>query len=99
MVMTSATTAPTPASRIAPARPARPQITLQVVRREQLSAHLVRIVLSGDEFDDFVTNDSTDKYVKIYFTKPELGLTAPFDLTELRQTLAPDDLPVTRTYT
>ena len=97
--MTSPTAAPTPTSRIAPIRPARPQITLQVVRREQLSAHLVRIVLAGDEFDDFVTNDSTDKYVKIYFAKPELGLTAPFDLTELRATLAPDDLPVTRTYT
>ena len=83
----------------APARPVRPQITLQVLRREQLSPHLVRIVLSGDEFDSFVTNDSTDKYVKIHFAKPELGLTPPFDIALLRETLAPEDLPVTRTYT
>jgi len=84
---------------LAPARPVRPQITLHVVRREQLSPHLVRIVLAGEEFDSFVMNDATDKYVKIYFAKPELNLTPPFDLSALRQTLAPDDLPVTRTYT
>lgn len=83
----------------APARPVRPQITLQVLRREQLSPHLVRIVLCGDEFDSFATNDSTDKYVKIHFAKPELGLTPPFDIAALRETLAPEDLPVTRTYT
>jgi NADPH-dependent ferric siderophore reductase len=83
----------------APARPVRPLITLQVLRREQLSPHLVRIVLTGDEFDSFVTNDSTDKYVKIYFVKPGLGLTPPYDMAALRQTLTPEDLPVTRTYT
>jgi len=83
----------------APARPVRPQITLSVVRREQLSPHLVRIVLSGDQFESFVTNDATDKYVKIHFAKPELGLTPPFDAALLRETLAPEDLPVTRTYT
>ena len=83
----------------APARPVRPQITLSVVRREQLSPHLVRIVLSGEQFESFVTNDATDKYVKIHFAKPELGLTPPFDAALLRETLAPEDLPVTRTYT
>jgi NADPH-dependent ferric siderophore reductase len=82
-----------------PARPVRPQITLQVLRREQLSPHLVRIVLSGEQFDDVVSNDYTDKYVKIYFAKPHLGLTPPYDVTALRATLAPEDLPVTRTYT
>ena len=84
---------------LAPARPVRPQITLHVVRREQLTPHLVRIVLAGEGFEDFVSNEATDKYVKIYFAKPELGLTPPFDVSALRQTLAPEDLPVTRTYT
>jgi NADPH-dependent ferric siderophore reductase len=82
-----------------PARPVRPQITLQVLRREQLSPHLVRIVLSGEQFDDVVGNDFTDKYVKIFFAKPHLGLTPPYDVSALRATLAPEDLPVTRTYT
>lgn len=84
---------------LAPARPVRPQITLQVLRRELLSPHLVRIVLTGDQFDGFSANGCTDTYVKVYFAKPHLGLTPPFDLAALRQTLAPEDLPVTRTYT
>ncbi len=82
-----------------PARPARPQITLEVLRREQLSPHLVRIVAGGEQFDRFETNDTTDKYVKIFFAKPELGLTPPYDVAALRETLDPADLPVTRTYT
>jgi NADPH-dependent ferric siderophore reductase len=82
-----------------PARPVRPQITLQVLRREQLSPHLVRIVLSGEQFGDVIGNDWTDKYVKVFFAKPHLGLSAPYDVAALRDTLAPEDLPVTRTYT
>lgn len=82
-----------------PARPARPQVTLEVVGREQLSPHLVRILLGGDQFDAFVANDSTDAYVKVFFAKPGLGLEAPYDVAALRETLAPADLPVTRTYT
>jgi NADPH-dependent ferric siderophore reductase len=93
-------TTPTPPERTArPQRPARPQVTLEVVRREQLSPHLVRIVLGGEQFDAFATNDSTDAYVKIFFAKPELGLEPPYDVAALRETLAPEDLPVTRTYT
>ncbi|RWZ58292.1 siderophore-interacting protein [Labedella populi] len=82
-----------------PQRPARPQITLEVVRREQLTPHLVRIVLGGDQFEAFAPNDSTDAYVKIFFAKPELDLEPPYDVAALRETLAPEDLPVTRTYT
>ena len=82
-----------------PERPARPQITLQVLRREQLTPHLVRIVLSGERFEDFQNTALTDKYVKIFFAKPELGLTPPYDVAALRDSLEPDDLPVTRTYT
>lgn len=81
------------------ARPNRPQVTLTVVRREQLSPHLVRIVLGGHGFDAFETNDLTDRYVKIVFAKPELGLERPYDLAALRETLDPADVPVTRTYT
>jgi NADPH-dependent ferric siderophore reductase len=93
-------TIPTPSERPArPQRSARPQVTLEVVRREQLSPHLVRVVLGGEQFDAFAPNDSTDAYVKIFFAKPELGLEPPYDVAALRETLAPEDLPVTRTYT
>lgn len=83
----------------APERPPRPQITLAVQRREQLSGHIVRLVLGGDQFDHFVTNDYTDKYVKILFAQPRLQLRRPYDLAVLRETLNPEDMPVTRTYT
>ncbi|MCU1478278.1 MAG: siderophore-interacting protein [Subtercola sp.] len=82
-----------------PRRAGRPQTTLEVVRREQLSPHLVRLTFGGPAFDAFVPKFATDQYVKVYFAKPELGLTRPYDLESLRETLAPDDLPVTRTYT
>jgi NADPH-dependent ferric siderophore reductase len=82
-----------------PSKPARPQITLEVLRREQLTPHLVRIVLTGEQFDDVVANGKTDAYVKVFFAKPELGLEPPYDVAALRETLAPEDLPVTRTYT
>jgi NADPH-dependent ferric siderophore reductase len=86
-------------------RPSRPQSVFVVDRVERLSPHLVRVHLGGPAFADFVANtdperlETTDKYVKLLFAKPSLGLTPPYDLDELRTTLAPDDLPVRRTYT
>ena len=44
-------------------------------------------------------NEFTDKYVKIVFADPALGLTPPYDLEALRAELAPEQLPVRRTYT
>ncbi|MGN6239746.1 MAG: siderophore-interacting protein [Cellulosimicrobium cellulans] len=88
----STTTAPAP-------RRARPQTVLEVLETARLSPHLVRVVAGGDGFAAFTTNEHSDKYVKIIFAKPELGLEPPFDLAALRETLAPEDLPVTRTYT
>jgi NADPH-dependent ferric siderophore reductase len=82
-----------------------PQHVFVVDRTEQLAAHLVRVHLGGSGFDTFTQDANpdrlaaTDKYVKLYFARAELGLVPPFDLDELRQTLAPEDLPVLRTYT
>lgn len=81
------------------------QLVFQVVATERLSPHLVRIHLGGDAFDSFMASADperlakTDKYVKILFAKPELGLVAPYDLDALRETLDPDDMPARRTYT
>jgi NADPH-dependent ferric siderophore reductase len=44
-------------------------------------------------------NEFTDKYAKIIFADPDLRLTPPYDLAALRESLPPDRLPVTRTYT
>ncbi|TQL45051.1 NADPH-dependent ferric siderophore reductase [Homoserinimonas aerilata] len=82
-----------------PVRAPKPQIVLEVIRREQLSPHLVRLYLGGDGFASFVNNDLTDRYVKIFFAHPELGLQPPYDMAALRERLTRDELPVTRTYT
>ncbi|WP_324650520.1 siderophore-interacting protein [Georgenia sp. H159] len=70
-----------------------------MVSREWLTPSMVRLYLGGSNFRAFTTNEFTDKYVKLYFVRPELGLEPPYDVAELRERLAPADLPVTRTYT
>lgn len=80
-------------------RPARPQAVLTVLRRDWLSEHMVRITAGGPGFAAVRMNDFTDKYVKIIFVDPALGLTPPYDLAALRESLPPEQRPVTRTYT
>jgi NADPH-dependent ferric siderophore reductase len=81
------------------ARPARPQAILTVQHREWLSPHTVRITAGGPGFDALRMNEFTDKYAKIIFVDPGLGLMPPYDLAALRESLPPDRQPVTRTYT
>jgi NADPH-dependent ferric siderophore reductase len=83
----------------APQRTPRAQIVLTVVRTEWLTPRMVRVVAGGDGFADLDGNDYTDKYTKVLFVKPELGLEPPYDLPALRERLAPEDWPVVRTYT
>ena len=80
-------------------RPPRPQTVLEVLLTEPLGPHLVRVYAGGSGFAAFQPNEFSDPYIKIFFAKPELGLTPPYDMLELRGKLAPDDMPVTRTYT
>lgn len=86
-------------------KPKRPQHVFVVERTERLSPHMVRVHLGGPAFDGFVAAadperlDATDKYVKLLLAKPSLGLTPPYDLEALRETLPKDDRPARRTYT
>jgi len=80
-------------------RPARPQAVLTVRHREWLSSHTVRIHAGGPGFDALRMNEFTDKYAKIIFVDPGLGLTPPYDLAALRESLPAERQPVTRTYT
>lgn len=77
----------------------RPQVLLQVLKRENIAPHLVRLTLGGPGICDFADKPVTDRYVKFLFAKPELGLELPYDMEALRERLAPEDLPVRRTYT
>lgn len=81
------------------ARRNRPQVVLEVLRREQIAPHMVRVTLGGAGFEQFEDNAFTDKYVKLTFVRADLGLEPPYDLPALRERLAPEDRPVTRTYT
>ncbi|MGO2112821.1 MAG: siderophore-interacting protein, partial [Pseudoclavibacter sp.] len=90
-------TGPTTGGR--PARGKRPQVVLDVIANERVSDHLVRLTLGGPGFADYVDKPATDKYVKIQFADPSLGLTPPYDMDALRERLAPEQLPVSRTYT
>ena len=43
----------------------RPVHTFEVVRSEQLTPHLVRVVLGGGGFDTFKPNDFTEAYGRL----------------------------------
>ena len=61
----------------------RPVHTFEVVRTEQLTRHMVRVVLGGGGFDTFTPNESTDAYVKLVFVDDTVDvgtLTQPLTL-------------------
>ncbi|WP_150460688.1 siderophore-interacting protein [Nesterenkonia ebinurensis] len=95
----SATAAKTAQSSARPARKPRVQRLLEVVGTEQLTAHMIRVVLGGEQFGDIEFKSDTDQYIKLLFADPALGLTRPYDLDALREQLEPGQMPVTRTYT
>ena len=80
-------------------RNSRPQINLTVLRREQLSAHMVRIVAGGGGFAGYVNNDFVDRYVKIAFPQQGVDYPEPLDLWAVRESMPRELWPHTRTYT
>jgi NADPH-dependent ferric siderophore reductase len=85
-----------PAGRV---RRARPHAVLTVLRREWLGPHPVRVTAGGPGSGALRMNEFTDKYAKVIFADPGLGLALPYDLAALRESLPPGRQPVTRTYT
>ena len=79
----------------------RPVHTFEVVRTEQLTPHLTRVVLGGGGFDTFTPNDFTDAYVKIVFVPDGIDVAAlPQPLTlDSFKTLPVEHQPPVRTYT
>lgn len=77
----------------------RPQINLTVVRREELSPHMVRIIAGGDGFADYVDSAFVDRYIKIVFPQPGVEYARPLDLWSIRKTMPREQWPFTRTYT
>lgn len=79
----------------------RPVHTLEVMRSEQLTPHLIRVVLGGNGFDTFTPNDFTDAYVKLVFVNGNIDVDAlPQPLTlDSFKTLPAAQQPPVRTYT
>jgi NADPH-dependent ferric siderophore reductase len=79
----------------------RPVHTFEVVRSEQLTPHLIRIVLGGKGFDTFTPNEFTDAYVKIVFVNDGVDVGAlPQPLTlDSFDALPVEQRPAVRTYT
>ena len=79
----------------------RPVHTFEVVRTEQLTPHLIRVVLGGGGFDTFTPNDFTDAYVKIVFVSDGIDVDAlpqPLTLDSFKD-LPAEQRPTVRTYT
>ncbi|WP_199253521.1 siderophore-interacting protein [Mycolicibacterium mengxianglii] len=79
----------------------RPLHAFEVVRTEQLSPHMVRVILGGSGFDTFTPSEFTDSYVKLVFIPAGVDIAAlPRPLTmDNFNDLPSADHPVLRTYT
>ncbi|MCG5213762.1 siderophore-interacting protein [Streptosporangium sp. KLBMP 9127] len=83
----------------APARKA-PKTIRGVVRRvEQLTPHMIRVVLGGEGLRGFGAGDFTDHYVKLQFPVPGVSYPEPFDMAVIRRDLPRAEWPRSRTYT
>ncbi len=79
----------------------RPVHTFEVVRNEQLTPHLIRVVLGGKGFDTFIPNQFTDAYVKIVFVNHGVDVGAlqqPLTLDSFTA-LPAEQQPTVRTFT
>jgi NADPH-dependent ferric siderophore reductase len=75
--------------------------TFEVLRTENLTPHIVRVVLGGSGFDTFTPNDYTDAYVKIVFVRDDVDvatLAQPLTLDSFNS-LPVEHRPTVRTYT
>lgn len=80
-------------------KPVRTAKTGVVTRVEQLSPHMVRIVVGGPGLAEVQAGQFTDHYVKVLFPQPGFVYPEPFDLNVIRETMPREAWPVTRTYT
>jgi NADPH-dependent ferric siderophore reductase len=80
-------------------RPARPAHEGVVTRVEQLTPHMVRVVLGGDGLRHIEAGQCTDHYVKVLFAPAGVVYPEPFDMGAIRETMPREAWPVTRTYT
>lgn len=80
-------------------RRGRPVVKLAVLRTEQLTPHMIRIVAGGPGLAAFQPNEFTDAYVKVLFPVPGVSYPDPFDMGVIRSEYPREQWPVMRSYT
>ena len=79
----------------------RPVHTFEVLRTEEITSHMVRVVLGGSGFDTFTPSEFTDSYVKLVLIADDVdvaGLNRPLTLDSFADLPAARQ-PVVRTLT
>ncbi|MEU8813647.1 siderophore-interacting protein [Actinoplanes sp. NPDC048796] len=80
-------------------RPARAATEAVVTRVEQLTPHMVRVVVGGDALKAIDAGRCTDHYVKVLFPADGVTYPEPFDMGAIRESFPREQWPVVRTYT
>jgi NADPH-dependent ferric siderophore reductase len=71
----------------------------QVVRTEEVTPRLLRVVLGGPGLSHFSAGDFTDHYVKLLLPPPGARYKAGDDISQIRENYPQSQWPRTRTYT
>ncbi|WP_306204171.1 siderophore-interacting protein [Actinoplanes sp. RD1] len=82
-----------------PNRPVRAAKEGVVTRVEQLTPHMVRVVVGGPGLAAVECGEFSDHYVKVLFPPPGVAYAEPFDMGAIRESMPREAWPITRTYT
>ena len=77
----------------------RPATTGVVTRVEQLTPHMIRVVVGGAGLAGLECGEFTDHYVKVLFLRDGVTYPEPFDMGVVRESYPREHWPVVRTYT
>jgi NADPH-dependent ferric siderophore reductase len=80
-------------------RPVRAATAGVVTRVEQLTPHMVRVVVGGEALARLDVGAYTDHYVKVLFPPAGVVYPEPFDQAAIHETMPREAWPVVRTYT
>jgi NADPH-dependent ferric siderophore reductase len=80
-------------------RPVRAARIGEVTRVEQLTPHMVRIVVGGAGLAGLHAGEYTDHYIKVLFAPPGVSYPEPFDVAAIREARPREEWPLVRTYT
>ncbi|WP_307861999.1 siderophore-interacting protein [Nocardioides sp. SYSU D00065] len=76
-----------------------PPTRLTVTSTEDVTPAMRRVWFRSEDLSAFAGSEDTDRYVKLVFPRPGVELPEGLSPRELRDVVAPEDLPVVRTYT